>query len=458
MKKILTFFIQLCFCLQASLFVIACTGSTKQNSFENDKGHGKPSKKVVASMEEFNALKPVAGDTILLKTKDWKDAQLHFKAKGTETKPVVLMAETPGKVFFTGNANLKIDGQWLVVDGLSFKDGYSLKEDVIVFSKSSSNSVLRNTSIVNYNPPAKETDYKWVSLHGKKNKVEFCELTGKSHQGTTLVVWLDETPNEHQIRNNYFGPRPALGVNGGETIRIGTSDWSMHSSKTIVEQNIFDRCDGEMEIISVKSCNNTIAENLFFECDGTLTLRHGNDNFIEGNYFIGNYKANTGGIRVIGENHVVKGNYLYALTGKGLRSSLSVMNALVSPKLNEYWPVKNTVIQENVIVQCEQAFVVGAGKNATRVVVPDSLAIINNFILIPQELLVQEDQAKRFFVSGNMVRGYGLETGFVSMPADMLRKDAAGIWQLKDNPRSLFWLEKIVGPEWLSSRPMIKIK
>nr|WP_317039131.1 chondroitinase-B domain-containing protein [Winogradskyella sediminis] len=45
--------------------------------------------------------------------------------------------------------------------------------------------------------------------------------------------------NNHQIDHNYFGHRPDLGENGGETIRIGTSANSMKSSKTIVESNTF---------------------------------------------------------------------------------------------------------------------------------------------------------------------------------------------------------------------------
>ena len=42
----------------------------------------------------------------------------------------------------------------------------------------------------------------------------------------------DAPPNYHLISHNYFGFRPALGVNGGETIRVGTSEWSFNTSRT----------------------------------------------------------------------------------------------------------------------------------------------------------------------------------------------------------------------------------
>ncbi len=411
----------------------------------------------VSNIDEFNKLKPKAGDTVVLKNGEWENTQLNFKANGTEQNPVVLMAETEGMVKLTGNSNLKIDGSRLVVDGLIFEKGYSLKDDVIIFSKTSSNCRLTNSAIMNYNPPVKETDYKWVSLYGKNNTVDHCEFTGKAHQGTTLVVWLNEEPNHHVIASNYFGPRPPLGVNGGETIRIGTSDWSMYNSSTLVENNIFDKCDGEVEIISVKSCRNAIKDNLFLECDGTLTLRHGNDNTIDGNYFIGNDKPNSGGIRVIGENHHIKNNYLYALSGKGLRGAISVMNALTAPKLNEYWQVKNTVIENNVIVQCEQALVVGSGKNDTRVLPPDSLVVKKNYVFLPVKLLVRDDEPTRFILEDNYVRGAAVEEGFIPMPNNMLRKDANGIWQLESQFREPFWLHVVNGPAWKNDKMGFKI-
>ena len=71
----------------------------------------------------------------------------------------------------------------------------------------------------------------------------------------------------------------------GETIRIGTSANSMESSRTIVENNTFKNCDGEIEIISNKSANNIFRNNLFLESKGSLTLRHGNNALVEGNVF-----------------------------------------------------------------------------------------------------------------------------------------------------------------------------
>lgn len=57
--------------------------------------------------------------------------------------------------------------------------------------------------------------------------------------------------NHHQIDHNIFGYRKPFGGNGAEIIRVGNSWSSQLPSYSIIEENIFYRCDGENEIISV---------------------------------------------------------------------------------------------------------------------------------------------------------------------------------------------------------------
>lgn len=400
----------------------------------------------VANATELNALTLQPGDKVVMKSGEWKSQLINFKAKGTAEKPITLVAETKGNVILSGNSNLKIDGEWLVVDGLSFKNGFSLKDDVVIFSKTTSNSRLTNTSIENYNPSDKTIDYKWISLYGKNNRVDHCSISGKTHQGTTLVVWLDNKANYHKIDHNYFGPRPDLGANGGETIRIGTSTYSMNDSYTTVEHNIFDKCNGEMEIISIKSGYNKILNNLFYECVGTVTFRHGNNSEVSNNYIIGNNVANTGGIRIIGENQKVLGNYLYKVVGTTLRAAISIMNALEKPKLNEYWQVKNALVQDNIIVSPREAFVLGSGKDVTKTLAPDGVNISNNYIINPTTLLVAQDQPTNLTMQNNQVDGSNFPTGFVKMGNDLQMSD--GLWQRKSVLTTPFWLNNFIGPDW----------
>ena len=119
----------------------------------------------------------------------------------------------------------------------------------------------------NYNNPERfESDY-WVGIYGKNNRFDHNYLTGKRNHGVTLAVRLNteaSRENHHRIDHNYFGHRPILGANGGETLRVGTSHYSLTNSNTVVEYNYFDRCNGEHEIISSKSCQNIYRHNTFY--------------------------------------------------------------------------------------------------------------------------------------------------------------------------------------------------
>ena len=127
----------------------------------------------------------------------------------------------------------------------------------------------------------------------------------------TLIVILNDKrclENYHLIDHNYFGERPVYGSNGAETMRVGTSQQAYSSSNTIIENNLFERCSGEVEVISIKSSDNIIRNNTLLECEGVVALRHGDRNTVNNNLFIGNGRRNTGGIRVVNAGHRIYDN------------------------------------------------------------------------------------------------------------------------------------------------------
>jgi len=309
------------------------------------------------------SLKP--GDVMIMENKVWTDANIIFQATGTEAQPITLRADTPGQVFLEGTSNLRIAGRWVVVDGLVFRNGYSPSGGVIEFRNGSANeasdSRLTNTAIVDHNPPLQSTDNKWISLYGFRNRVDNCYLKGKTNVGTTLVVWLPtvSNPNYHLIERNYFGFRQSSPDNGHETIRIGDSNTSFNNSRTTVQYNYFEECNGEIEAISNKSCENTYRYNTFFKTQGTLTLRHGNRCIVEGNFFFGEGVSNTGGIRIIGEDHVVVNNYIIGIRGSGFRSAISIVNGVPNSALNQYFQVKQAIVAFNSLIDNSYNFDIG---------------------------------------------------------------------------------------------------
>jgi len=323
--------------------------------------------------EYAHALKGVeAGDIIILANGEWKDFDLVITGKGTAQKPITVISEEAGKVFLTGQSSLRIGGEHILVTGLVFKDGYSPRGEVISFRRSKDDQARhsRVTEVVidHFSKPDRTDDDYWIGIYGKNNRFDHNSLVGKTNKGVTLAVRLDSAEsrdNGHRIDHNYFGPRPVLGSNGGETIRIGTSQYSMFNSGTIVENNIFDRCDGEVEIVSNKSGGNIYRGNLFLRSRGTLTLRHGDGNLVESNVFLGHGKDYTGGIRVINRDQIVRGNYMEGLRGTGFSSALTVMNGVPNSPVNRYVQVENAQIERNTVIDSARV-TLGAGADEER--------------------------------------------------------------------------------------------
>jgi poly(beta-D-mannuronate) lyase len=372
---------------------------------------------IITSAAELSVLSLKAGDVVILQNGLWINQNLVLRGTGTVSAPITLKAETPGHVILNGSSTLKLAGEYLIVDGLNFRNGASTDDDVIEFRTSSSskanNCRLTNTQIINYNPASIDTEYKWVSLYGTNNRVDHCCFEGKNHNGALLVIWLEDgIVNYHKIDSNYFGSRPDLGYNGGEIIRIGTSDYSMNDSYATVEHNLFEACDGEIEIISNKSCYNTYRYNTFLKCKGTLTLRHGNNCEVYGNFFFGGFKSECGGIRIIGENHKVYNNYLQDLTDDGFRSAISMVNGVPDSPLNRYFQVKNAEVVNNTLINCKHPITIGAGADSELSLSPTDCKIVNNVVAIysgsVEDIIEYEDTPLNMVYQNNMVYGGSL--------------------------------------------------
>lgn len=345
-------------------------------------------KVLVSTQSELNSAIEAAqpGDTISMAKGQWKDIEIDFDGNGTATDPIVLMAENIGQVFIEGNSSLDMGGQYLVVNGLTFQNGQTPSSAAIIDFRSDSdckNCRLTNTSIIDFNSGS--DNQKWVSLYGEDNRVDHCLFKGKTDGGTLLVVWLKEGAGRvnHLIDHNQFLDRPDLGANGGEIMRLGDSSTSMQECGTIVEYNYFENCDGEIEIISNKSGFNIYRYNTFYNNNGQLTLRHGNDCRVEGNFFFGNNKSGSSGVRVIGDRHVVVNNYFQDLAGTGqFRSAINVIGGVVDSPLNRYFNATDAVVAFNTIVNCKSSLSIGGdGTSGSEVFEPPvNCTIANNLV------------------------------------------------------------------------------
>lgn len=409
--------------------------------------------------------KAAPGDRIILADGVWRDFRIVFTGQGKAGKPITLTAQTPGKVILSGQSDLRIGGSHLIVSNLVFRDGWSPTKELISLRRDSK-TVARNTRLTGIvvdrftNPDRRAQDV-WVAIYGTDNRVDHSWFAGKGNAGVTLAVIRPKgQPGENRARIDhvFFGPRPPLGSNGGETIRIGTSDESLSDSKSVVENNWFEQCDGEVEIVSVKSGGNIIRGNMIVESQGAIVLRHGNGNLVERNIFLGRGKPSTGGIRVINRDQVVRDNYLEGVTGTSFLSAIAVMNGVPNSAVNRYHQVANALVANNSIIDAAR-ITFGAGADAERSAPPVSSRFDRNLIYTAsgKDIVRVEGDASGIAMAGNVQSGpvpTGL-TGFAQADIRLVRA-ANGLLYPADPaladtgaPRDLVMLKREdTGPAW----------
>ena len=373
-----------------------------------------------------------AGDIIVIKNGTYENVEIIFQGEGTEKEPIILKAETAGKVFIEGVSSLEISGNYLQVSGLFFRKGHSPKKNVIAF-RTSPNEVANYSSVTNcvildFNNLQRDQDNLWVQLYGTHNKLANCYIAGKTNGGPTVRVDLkgnQSIRNFHQIVNNHFGPRPRKGGARGETIQLGSSFTSMSPSNTTIANNLFEECNGEVEIISSKTNFNLIKNNVFYKSEGSVVTRHGNYATIDGNYFIGDgVNKQYGGIRIVNTGHWIINNYFYKIIGENFRSPLAVMNGIPKSPLNRYNQVTDVVVAYNTYVDCKSPWQFGVGTNiAQAAVLPKSeirsaralRSVVANNIIYNKEgdknPIIEHDKADGVKFKNNIINNQGVDFG-----------------------------------------------
>ncbi len=338
----------------------------------------------------MNSAQP--GDVLIMSDGVWNNQDIDFAGDGNASNPITLRAQTPGEVQLTGDSQLSISGSYLVVDGLNFEGGGSNSMSYLIQFRGSQGDAdhcrLTNTQILNYNAPDRSHQYHWVEIFGQDNRVDHCRFEGQDHEGVTLVVRLDNNGQaaRHQIDNCAFLNRPVgRDSNGHEMMRIGTSARNTISAQVVVENNLFQNCDGEIEIISNKSSDNIYRYNTFRNCAGTLTLRHGSGATVDGNFILGEGKNRSGGIRVVDADHVIVNNYIANIDDRA-DAAISLVAGIDGGPANGYQPVANIDIHNNTIVDVGGGAVIfdwGFGDTDNGGVqdqLPRNVSFINNLI------------------------------------------------------------------------------
>ncbi|MCT2587180.1 chondroitinase-B domain-containing protein [Actinophytocola gossypii] len=298
----------------------------------------------------------VAGDRIVLADGDYEIGEVSDR-HGTESAPIVVVAENRGEAVVSDGQLEVLDSSYVTFEGLQWTNSDTLK-----ITGSNHVRLTRNHFRL-----TEEESLKWVIIQGENshhNRIDHNLFEDKHELGNFITIDGSETEQSQydRIDHNHFrdiGPRAE---NEMEAIRVGQSAISESDGHTIIESNLFENCDGDPEIVSVKSNDNVVRYNTFLTSQGTLTQRHGNRGRFYGNFFLGGGKEGTGGIRLYGQDHLVYNNHFEGLTGSGYDAALQVDGGDVDTDgaLSAHFRVYRATIVHNTFVDNVSNIEIGA--------------------------------------------------------------------------------------------------
>jgi len=149
------------------------------------------SEALVSTEEELKTAVASAkpGDTLVVQNGTYKDLRIAFRKFGTPPAPLILRAQTPGGVRFTGNVRVEITGRHLVVSGFLFENALSSKHASIVEFRNAQHCRLTDCAFVRCGDPESTFTRTINMAYGSRdNRVDHCYMTGTLCMGMGVVV------------------------------------------------------------------------------------------------------------------------------------------------------------------------------------------------------------------------------------------------------------------------------
>ncbi len=353
-------------------------------------------KRVITNVTNFKsaltAMNP--GDSLEVNDGSYNFSSYTITRSGCESRPIVIYAKNPGGAILNGSTSLVFrDLKHVIIKGFLFQStGVSTG---IKLENCSKVRITGNT--FNYNETSSctwiyigDTYQSPIPLRSGYNRIDHNIFDGKTQTGNFIKMDgnIDQQTKYDTINYNWFKNNTPRATNEKECIRVGVSTLSMSSGFTTIEYNLFQDCDGDPEIVSIKSCDNTVRYNTFLRCLGTLSLRHGNRSTVEGNFFFGEGKTDgtngTGGIRVYGKDHKIINNYFSGLSGERWDAAITITNGDVfnnSTQLDAHFVPENVVVAFNTLVNNFSNIEIGYTNNGNYNKAPINCQISNNIVV-----------------------------------------------------------------------------
>jgi hypothetical protein len=339
------------------------------------------------------------GDEIILASGRYEAESITISdVQGTETNPVIIRAEEIGKDTLDNRAYFDLrHSSYIIIQGFVI----NISEKSTTFKIQTCNNIIISQNVLNGENEAAYTDdgdqnsSVWISIQSLYDDLEILSHDNKIDHNIFInkhtlgnMIRIDGTNELYvsqydEITNNYFKNMGPRAENEMEAIRIGWSAMSESDGFCKVENNLFEECNGDPEIISVKCNKNTIAHNTFRRCQGTLSLRHGNESVVEGNFFLGEGAEGTGGVRIYGSDHRIVNNYFEGLTGTIWDAPITLTEGDADEGdsgLSSHFRIERAIIANNTLINNSHGIEIGYDNNGSYSKPPRDVLMAYNII------------------------------------------------------------------------------
>jgi poly(beta-D-mannuronate) lyase len=307
------------------------------------------------------------GDVIIMANGSYVTTEnIIVNRQGSRGQPITICAETNGSAEINGKGGFSLvsPAAYIVIRGFKFTHA------------SSKAKTAPGTSFCRFTHNIFENsgDGEDLTIAGNDHEVDYNTFQNKNAMGRFLAMrgTGGQIAQRIYIHHNYFNNYLSQGgKNGAETLQFGLSGFSLSTSNSIVEYNLFERCEGENELISVKASGVTLRYNTIRDCPAQFTLRHGNKCQVYGNYFF-----NTPGLRIFGDDHLIYSNYF-----ENCKPAITIGNGdgevADGAKLTSHDRPDRVKIVYNTLVNCPENFVMPQRKGGMGAT---SITFANNII------------------------------------------------------------------------------
>jgi hypothetical protein len=277
---------------------------------------------------------------------------INYYQNGTAQEPIVLKPASGAIVTF--NDTVYITGSYGVIAGFSFSNRGK------ILMNGHHNRITRNYFFDQNVGSGGVIETSGDGIH--HNRIDhnhFHRITGAAFRSDG---WSNDGATDNQgtrFDHNYIQGHTVGGNNESVALMLGDA---YSDAQLLYDHNLFDdvlnnyESIGQSEIVSIKTSGTTFRGNTIINSPGAyVTLRQSNNSIVENNYLDGGR-----GIRVMGDNHVIRGNTLLGGASIDIAAGDGTMDTRrtgceksdTSPVLENCTPVhaaaRNTLVHDNV--------------------------------------------------------------------------------------------------------------